>query len=272
MCRTPRAGGGGMSAKPIILDKDEWSPAWNAQERSALRTVIGVLLGGPVLITVAFMYGGPFAGWMRLFAIDYRECPRCRECLDGLPDEGACPRCGRAYIHERLVAAWKATYVIPAMNADPAKAVENKGLILGTRTRDPDMTNAAMWGLICFLAAAVALQLIFRASTRAPWWARVLQAGLYIVMAVTPYLIIRIRSARVIALDFRCCPTCRFDLRGLDSPGRCPECGARFTDRWLHAWWRVRLGVAADEDLAAIKARWLRKHPEQRREPTSDHP
>lgn len=43
---------------------------------------------------------------------DYRICPRSRYRLVGLPDDGSCPECGRAYLHDTLKITWKSAYRI----------------------------------------------------------------------------------------------------------------------------------------------------------------
>jgi hypothetical protein len=40
------------------------------------------------------------------------------------------------------------------------------------------------------------------------------------------------------SLDYRVCPECLYDLSGIESPGRCPECGLEFRSVELVETWR----------------------------------
>jgi hypothetical protein len=87
------------------------------------------------------------------------------------------------------------------------------------------------------------------------WWASFLIA----------YLILRRYERRVLALvesDWRRCPACFYDLRGLANTGTCPECATPYDTAALQARWQA---VAADD------ARRL-GHPATHTEPAAPAP
>ncbi len=83
--------------------------------------------------------------------------------------------------------------------------------------------------------------------------------GLVIIAANLGLSIARIylrgRGSRIVKEhDFLICPQCRFDLRGLSDPGRCPECGRTYSKNdlertWINAYDMLPLSNDAAGDL-----------------------
>jgi hypothetical protein len=202
--------------------------------------------------------------WLRLHAIDFLECLKCRAPLDGLAESGQCPECQTQYDRELLRVSWRSAYPPPAMLANIDRAIEKRGLIPGrgpNRTKSlPSEGRLIIVVLLIWLSLTV---LCFALDAPKPVTGLVVgyAGGLPIVLAIWW----RSRGrARIIALDFRVCPRCNFDLRGLPSPGACPECHRRFSDRSLRVHWLLALKIPAKTSLGLTKERWLDKHPEDR--------
>lgn len=206
--------------------------------------------------------------WLRLFAIDYRQCPTCRGCLDGWPDAGNCPECKSPYTYEEVRRYWKRRCPPPVMLADPRAAARNAGLIEGETPVVSEAGNRVQWEVVfvgvCLVSVPINKLLDPAASLGlSPSW-NSLTYVIVMALAIFGMGLRRASGHRVIAMDFRCCTRCEFDLRGVDSPGQCPECNRAFSDRFLMTWWRLCRHVPPDANLAVIKERWLAKHPEDR--------
>ena len=173
-----RAAGSGGGEKPWL--RPLRMPVERVSRSLAIRTGLGAVLAvfvavmapTPGLVAIAFIvsmaacaFAGLWAGskrseWARLEFIEWRECPRCREPLDGLADEGACPRCGGAYDLFWLKSVWTSAYSPSAM-ADHPRSMEHLGLYPGLgprRTRRPSMRRGRE-----VLAAWIAV-LVFKAG------------------------------------------------------------------------------------------------------------
>ena len=202
--------------------------------------------------------------WLRLHAIDFLECPKCRAPLDGLAESGDCPECQTHYDPEILRTTWLAAYPVPVMLASVDRAIEKRGLVQG---RGPKRSKSLpSEGFACILILIIWLSLTVLSAVYGNQMFLSYFGGT-LTGAFFPMLFAWRKSrgrARIIALDFRVCPRCNFDLRGLPSPGACPECRCRFSDRSLRVHWLLTMGIPAKTSLGLTKERWLSKHPEDR--------
>lgn len=68
-------------------------------------------------------------------------------------------------------------------------------------------------------------------------WYNVIPHIVQIVVAIG-YLVWMFRTRwRAAAFDYRLCRNCRYDLRTIEEPGRCPECGEEFDAKSLFRYW-----------------------------------
>jgi len=230
--------------------------------------MVGVFLAipGALFFMMSFYGSHERSVWLRLYALDYRECASCHEPLEGLPD-GPCPRCKIHFTGDSL----RTKYPKPPSGIDPDEAMEHAGWIPGkgpARNRRLELTSPWAFGVLLTVTIGGFAMLLLSHRIAGQPTATVLGIVSQLVyitgLAFTMVAWRNRKAARVIALDFRICTRCGFDLRGLPSPGLCPECNRAFTADALRIRWLSKFPIAANVDFESTKERWLRDHPGDR--------
>lgn len=235
----------------------------------------GIASSGNVIFLLAFLAAAAigwtltspafFTEWIYQHAVECRTCTRCAAPLDGLPDQGNCPECGETYHLTELRRAWRAAYPIPPSVANPDSYTVATGLVAG---RGPRRTRVELFATGMMVAVAWTVAGVLLLMTVSGIGDDFRLASMPATMMATMLTIAwrsGLRKRRIVARDFRECTRCGFDLRGLASPGACPECGRRFTDRALWAYWLLRLKIGPTIDLETMKRGWLASNPQDGR-------
>jgi hypothetical protein len=76
-------------------------------------------------------------------------------------------------------------------------------------------------------------------SVGVSWRVATIAIAVFMALSYVPIFVRRRRlRARLRASDGALCPDCGYDLRALDSPTPCPECGRTWNREADTAWWR----------------------------------
>lgn len=182
--------------------------------------------------------GGGIAAWV--FASRWRreqlaecDCQRCLYCfhdLRGIGVDGACPECGAKFSIDEVRETWREEFF-----------KGTTGEITATSARTSSRIRRRQSLLIVVLICLVGWPLVMRLLNGLfSWWdvaAIVLIAG---IVASRVFDAGRAKRTRdmLAACDYRCCLSCKFDLRGLPESGKCPECGEQYEIEDVRKWWK----------------------------------